>query len=81
MLTEDGAVDFKTIAVFSCVHPTLHLAVLVGRLVGWSVGPSIRHIFEFQAIFALLLLPNHPRLDCRVSDLVHVGNNRKSRAV
>ena len=30
-----------------------------------------RHIYEFGAVFALLLLPNHPRLDCRVSGLVH----------
>ena len=42
----------------------------VGRSVGRSVGPSVRHIFEFRAVFALLLLPNRPRLDCRVSGLV-----------
>ena len=41
---------------------TLHLAVSVGR--------SVRHISEFRAVFALLLLPNRPRLDCRVSGLV-----------
>ena len=35
-----------------------------------SVRPSVRHIFEFWAVFALLLLPNRPRLDCRVSGLV-----------
>ena len=36
-----------------------------------SVDPSVvRHIFEFRAVFALLLLPNRPRLDCRVSGLV-----------
>ena len=35
-----------------------------------SVRPSVRHIFEFRAVFALLLLPNRPRLDCRVSGLV-----------
>ena len=34
-----------------------------------SVGPSVHHIFEFRAVFALLLLPNRPRLDCRVSGL------------
>ena len=39
-------------------HTTLHLAVSVGR----SVCPSVRHIFEFWAVFALLLLLNHPRL-------------------
>ena len=35
-----------------------------------SVGPSVRHIFEFRAVFALLLLPSRPRLECRVSGLV-----------
>ena len=39
----------------------------------WSVGPSVRHIFEFRAGFAVLLLPNRPRLDCRVSGLVLVN--------
>ena len=48
--------------LFSCGHATLHLAVSVGRSVG--------HIFEFRAFFALPLLPNRPRLDCRVSGLV-----------
>ena len=42
----------------------------VGRSVRRSVGPSVRHIFEFRAVFALLLLPNCPWLDCRVSGLV-----------
>ena len=42
-----------------------HLAVSVRP----SVGPW-RNIFEFWAVFALLLLPNCPRLDCRVSGLV-----------
>ena len=49
---------------FSRGHATLHLAL--------SVRPSVRHIFEFRAFFALLLLPNHPRLDCRVSGLVSI---------
>ena len=35
--------------------------------VGRSVCPSVHHIFEFRRVFALLLLPNCPRLDCRVS--------------
>ena len=56
--------------VFSRGHATLHLAVLDGWLVGWSVHPSVRHIFEFQATFGLLLLPNCPQLDFRVSSLV-----------
>ena len=53
--------------LFSRGHAILHLAVSVGR----SVRPSVRHIFDFRAVFALLLLPNRPRLDCRVSGLVH----------
>ena len=47
-------------------HATLHLALSVGK----SVGRSVRHIFELRVIFALQLLPNRPRLDCRVSGLV-----------
>ena len=55
--------------LFSRGYATLHLAMSVGR----SVGPSIT--FEFQAVFALLLLPNRLplRLDsrqCRVTGLV-----------
>ena len=42
----------------------------VSPSVGPSVGPLVRHIFEFQAVFELLLLPNQPRLDCRVSGLI-----------
>ena len=34
------------------------------------VRRSVRHISEFRSIFAVLLLPNRPRLDCRVPDLV-----------
>ena len=52
--------------LFGRRHATLHLAMLVGRLVGALVG----NVFEFRAVFALLLLPNRPRLDCRVSGLV-----------
>ena len=40
------------------------------RSVGLSVGRSVGHIFEFRAVFVLLLLPNRPRLDCRVAGLV-----------
>ena len=50
--------------VFSGRHGQ-HLAMSVGR----SVRPS-RNIFEFRAFFALLLLPNHLRLDCCVSGLI-----------
>ena len=52
---------------FSRGHVTLHLAVSVGR----SVRPS-RNIFELEVVFALLLLPIRPWLDCRVSGLVAV---------
>ena len=45
------------------------LYTLPCRSVGTSFHPS-RNIFELRAVFALLLLPNHPRLDCRVSGLV-----------
>ena len=55
---------------FSRGHATLELAVSVDRSVRRSVRPSVRHIFEFRAVFALQLLPNRPRLDCRVSGLV-----------
>ena len=61
--------DFRVFLFFSRGHATLHLAMSVGM----SVVPSVRHILEFQAVFALLLLPNRPRLDCRVSGLVVVS--------
>jgi len=48
--------------LFSRGHATLHLVVLV--------GPSVGHISKLRSVFALLLLPNRPRLDCRVSGLV-----------
>ena len=56
------AILIYTDRIFSRGHATLHLAV--------SVGMSVRHISEFLAVFAVLLLPNRPRLDCRVSGLV-----------
>ena len=52
----------QVVEIFSRGHATLHLAVSVRR--------SVRHIFEFRVVFAVLLLPNRPRLDCRVSGLV-----------
>ena len=61
----------SVLEAFSRRHATLHLAMLVGRL----VGRSVRHIFEFRAAFASLLLPNLPRLDCRVSGLVFFFQN------
>ena len=48
--------------IFSRGHATVELAASVGR--------SVSHIFELRAVFALLLLPNRLRLDCRVSGLV-----------
>ena len=58
--------------LFLVADTRLHLAVSVGPSVCRSVGPSVHHIFEFRVVFALLLLPNCPRLDCRVSSLVSV---------
>ena len=55
---------------FSFVVADTRLNILPCRSVGRSVRPSVRHIFEFRAVFTLLLLPNCPRLDCRVSGLV-----------
>ena len=44
---------------------------LPGRSVGRSsVHQSVRNISESRAVFALLLLPNRPRLDCRISGIV-----------
>ena len=48
--------------MFSRGHATLELAVLVRRYIG--------NISKLQVVFALRLLPNHPRLDCLVSGLV-----------
>ena len=67
--------------MFSRGHATLHLAVSVGRSVDRSVGPSVRHIFEFRAVFALLLLPKHPRLDCRVSGLVYLTSPKEGLSI
>ena len=50
----------------------------------WSVGPSdsTPNIFELRMDFASLLLPNRPRMDCRVSGLFSVRelceNGKKS---
>ena len=52
---------------FSRGHATLHLAVLVRR--------SVCNIFEWRAVFVLLLLPNRPRQDCRVSGLVSIASS------
>ena len=45
--------------IFSHGHATLELAVLVR----WYIG----NISKLQVVFALRLVPNHPRLDCCVS--------------
>ena len=56
--------------VFYPKHATLQsLYTLPCRSVGPSAGPS-RNIFELRVVFASLLLPNCPRLNCRVSGLV-----------
>ena len=49
----------------------------VGPSVRPSFCPSVHHIFEFRAVFTLLLLPNHPPLDCRVSGLVDFRMHKK----
>ena len=54
--------------LFSHGQVTLHLAVSGGS----SVRPSVQNIYELRAVYAMLLLPNHPRLDCRVSGLVYL---------
>ena len=43
---------------------------LLCRSVGWSVHPSVRHIFELRAVFALLPLPSHLLPSCCVSGFV-----------
>ena len=53
---------FHNVTFFGRGHATVNHAVLVGR--------RVTNSFEFQAVLALLLLPNHPQLDCRVSVLV-----------
>ena len=64
ILVTNNALDITFF--FSRGHATLELAVSVGRSVGRSVG----QIFDSRVVFALPLLPNRPRLDCRVSGLV-----------
>ena len=61
--------------VFSRGHATLHLAMSVGP----SVRRSVRHISELRAVFALLPLPNRPRLSCRVSGLVRFEERQEKR--
>ena len=56
------------------------LYTLPCRSVGRSVRPSVRHILEFRAVLALQLLPNRPRLSCRVSGLVGEEYQRFSNA-
>ena len=65
-------VDFKLFkwGFFNALSLFLVADTRLYTLVCRSVRPSVGRIFEFRAIFALLLQPNHPRLDCRVSGLV-----------
>ena len=39
-----------------------------------ALTAHVRNIFEFRAVFDLLLLPNRPRLDCRISGPVVYQN-------
>ena len=50
--------------ILSRGHATLELAVSVHRSVG--------HVFDSQVVSTSPLLPNCPRLDCRVSGLVYI---------
>ena len=43
------------------------LYTLLCRSVRRSIGPMVHHISKLWVVFALHLLPNRPRLDCRVS--------------
>ena len=60
--------NFICVSIFSRGYTRLLLPVSVGPSVRWSV----RHVFELRTVLELLLRPNHPRLDCRVSGLVSV---------
>ena len=56
------------VLIFNRGHATLLFAVSVRPSVGTS------EIFsELRAVYALLLLPNRPRLDCRISSLVFLS--------
>ena len=69
---------------FLVADTRLPLAVSVGRSVSRSVRPSvhpsIRHISKFQAVFALLLLPNRPT-DLPVVSVVTLKLKSLSQAV
>ena len=39
----------------------------VEYVIEWPKFLNVHNVFKLQAFFALLLLPNRPRLDCRVS--------------
>ena len=56
---------YLIVLVFLVADMRLHLAA--------PVGTSVTNFVEFQAIFALALLPNRPGLDCRASGLVLVA--------
>ena len=51
------------------------LYTLPCRSVRPSVRPSVGNNFELRTVFALLLLPNRPRLSCRVYSLVLLENS------
>ena len=58
----------KTVNVGILVADT-RLSTQPCRSVRPSVHPFVRHISKLRLVFALLLLPNRPRLSCRVPGL------------
>ena len=74
---QESVISNRCSNIFSRGHATLHLAVSVGR----SVRPSVGHISKLRAVFAVLLLPNRPRLDCRVSGLVLLNYLRQKSCI
>ena len=53
-----------------CICGFLLVPCRVGPSFRSSVCPSVQNIFQLRAVLALLLLPNRPRLDCRIPGLV-----------
>ena len=71
-LTFSESTDARDLGLMTLIlDADTRLYTLPCRSVRPSVRPS-RNIFEFRAVFALLLLSNRPRLDCRVSGLVQL---------
>ena len=70
-LFNDSVGKWNSLSSFLVADTRLY--TLPCRSVGPSVRRSVRNISELRAVFALPLLPNRPRLNCRVSGLVHSG--------